>query len=184
VQSFCDESASATGRVIPVDCDNGFGSRISGGGTQAFRVRCVMTDNETTETAEVAAEKPAKKAKDVNKPKAKAKAKTKPKKKTPRAKAEKPAKVEGFDFVGKVESLRVKSGAGAEGFEFSLKGRHGKRRTFRFDAVDAFAMNAMAHLVLAAHANETKIGVRTGAEIEGVLIVRELATRPGIGKGA
>lgn len=135
-----------------------------------------MTDNETTETVEVAAEKPAKKAKDKSKPKTKAKA--------PRAKAAKPAKPDGFDFVGKVESLRVKSGAGAEGFEFGLKGRHGKRRTFRFDAADAFAMNAMAHLVLAAHANETKIGVRTGAEVEGVLIVRELETRPRIGKGA
>ena len=137
-----------------------------------------MTDNETTETVEIAAEKPAKKAK------AKRKTKAKSKVKAPRAKAEKPAKPEGFDFVGKVESLRVKSGAGAEGFEFGLKGRHGKRRTFRFDATDAFAMNAMAHLVMAAHASDTKIGIRTGAEVEGVLTVRELESRPRIGKDA
>lgn len=134
-----------------------------------------MTENETSETVAEAAEKPAKKAKDKSKPKTKAK--------TPRAKAEKPAKPDGFDFVGKVESLRVKSNAGAEGFQFGLKGRHGKRRTFRFDAADAFAMNAMAHLVLAAHASETKIGVRTGAEVDGVLVVREIETHPKIGKG-
>ena len=137
-----------------------------------------MTDNETTEMVEIAVEKPAKKAKDKSKPKAKSKVKA------PRAKAEKPTKPEGFDFVGKVESLRVKSGAGAEGFEFGLKGRHGKRRTFRFDATDAFAMNAMAHLVMAAHANDTKIGIRTGAEVEGVLTVRELESRRRIGKEA
>lgn len=136
-----------------------------------------MTENETTEPVAVAVEKPAKKSKDKGKPKTKAKSK-------PRGKAERPAKSDVFDFVGKVESLRVKSGAGAEGFEFGLKGRHGKRRIFRFDAADAFAMNAMAHLVLAAHASETKIGVRTGAEVEGVLIVRELETRPRIGKNA
>ena len=175
MQSFCDGSPDTIARVIPIDCDNGFGSRIAGGGNEAFRTRCVMTDNETTETVEVAAEKPAKKAKDKSKPKTKAK--------TPRAKAEKPAKPDGFDFVGKVESLRVKSGAGAEGFAFGLKGRHGKRRTFRFDPADALAMNAMAHLVLAAHASETKIGVRTGAEVEGVLVVREIETHPKIGKG-
>ena len=141
-----------------------------------------MTENETAETVEVVAETPAKKTK--KKAGEKAKDKKAPKAKVPRAKAEKPAKPEGFDFVGKVESLRVKSGAGAEGFAFGLKGRHGKRRTFRFDAADAFAMNAMAHLVLAAHACETKIGVRTGAEVEGVLIVRELESRPRIGKDA
>lgn len=139
-----------------------------------------MTDNEVTQTVEVAVEKPAKKAKDKNKQKAKPKAKANAK--APRAKAEKFAKPDGFDFVGKVESLRVKSGAGAEGFEFGLKGRHGKRRTFRFDAADVFAMNAMAHLVLAAHASDTKVGVRTGAEVEGVRIVHELESRPRIGK--
>ena len=180
MQSFCDRAGHTIAGVIPVDCDNAFGSRIAGGGTHAYRYGCMMTENETTETVEVVVEKPAKKAKDKSKPKAKAKSKVK----APRAKAEKPARPEGFDFVGKVESLRVKSGAGAEGFEFGLKGRHGKRRTFRFDAADAFAMNAMAHLVLAAHASETKIGVRTGAEVEGVLIVRELETHPKIGKGA
>lgn len=141
-----------------------------------------MSENETIKTVAVTSEEPAKTAK--AKGKAKPKAKIKAKIKAQRHKAEKPAKqAHDFDFVGKVESLRVKSGAGAEGFEFGLKGRHGKRKHFRFDTADAFAMNAMAHLVLAAHASETKIGVRTGVEVEGVLIVRELESRPKIGKG-
>ena len=142
-----------------------------------------MTEEETTETVEIVVEKPAKK-----KPKAKEKAKAKVKGKAAAPKRDKPAKppkpAPEFDFIGKVESLRVKSGAGPEGFEFGLRGRHGKRRSFRFDTADAFAMNAMAHLVLAAHASETKIGVKTGAEIEGVLVVRELESRPKLGKGA
>lgn len=138
-----------------------------------------MSENDTTESIEVAVEKPAKKAK--SKPKEKPKIKAE----APRPKAEKPRKsAHGFDFVGKVESLRVKSGAGAEGFEFQLRGRHGKRKSFRFDPADAFAMHAMAHLVLAAHASETKIGIRTSAEVEGLLIVRELESRPKLGKGA
>ena len=142
-----------------------------------------MTEEETTETVEIVVEKPAKK-----KPKAKEKAKAKVKGKAAAPKRDKPAKppkpAPEFDFIGKVESLRVKSGAGPEGFEFGLRGRHGKRRSFRFDTADAFAMNAMAHLVLAAHASETKIGVKTGAEVEGVLVVRELESRPKLGKGA
>jgi hypothetical protein len=81
-----------------------------------------------------------------------------------------------------VESIKLKSGAGAEGFEFGLRGRHGKRKNFRFDAADPFAMNAMSHLVLAAHAGETKIGIRTAAEVDGILIVRELESRPKLGK--
>ena len=134
-----------------------------------------MTENEPIETAALPEEKPAKKPKAKGKEKAKAK--------PPRVKAEKPAKPgHDFDFVGKVERLRVSSGAGAEGFEFGLRGRHGKRRSFRFDTADAFAMNAMAHLVLAAHASDTRIGVRTGAEVAGVLVVRELESRPGLGK--
>ena len=142
-----------------------------------------MTEEETTETVEIVVEKPAKK-----KPKAKEKAKAKVKGKAAAPKRDKPAKppkpAPEFDFIGKVESLRVKSGAGPEGFEFGLRGRHGKRRSFRFDTADAFAMNAMAHLVLAAHASETKIGVKTGAEVEGVLVVRDLESRPKLGKGA
>jgi hypothetical protein len=132
-----------------------------------------MTEQETAEAVEIVVEKPVKKAK----------AKTKTKAKPSRPKAEKPSRpAHDFDFVGKVESIRVKSGAGAEGFEFGLRGRHGKRRNFRFDAVDPFAMNAMSHLVLAAHAGETKIGIRTAAEVDGILIVRELESRPKLGK--
>lgn len=134
-----------------------------------------MTEQEAAEAVEVVVEKPVKKPK----VKAKAKAKAKPS----RAKTEKPPRpAHDFDFVGKVESIKVKSGAGAEGFEFGLRGRHGKRKNFRFDAADPFAMNAMSHLVLAAHAGETKIGIRTAAEVDGILIVRELESRPKLGK--
>ncbi|MEY3080283.1 MAG: hypothetical protein RJA94_268 [Pseudomonadota bacterium] len=134
-----------------------------------------MTEQEAAEAVEVVVEKSVKKPK----VKAKAKAKAKPS----RAKTEKPPRpAHDFDFVGKVESIKVKSGAGAEGFEFGLRGRHGKRKNFRFDAADPFAMNAMSHLVLAAHAGETKIGIRTAAEVDGILIVRELESRPKLGK--
>jgi hypothetical protein len=132
-----------------------------------------MTEQEAAEAVEVVVEK------SVKKPKVKAKAKAKPS----RAKTEKPPRpAHDFDFVGKVESIKLKSGAGAEGFEFGLRGRHGKRKNFRFDAADPFAMNAMSHLVLAAHAGETKIGIRTAAEVDGILIVRELESRPKLGK--
>lgn len=138
-----------------------------------------MTDQDTAQAVETAAEKP------VKKPKAKAKTKAKTKTKQPksaRLKVVKPADAHDFDFVGKVESLLVKSGAGPEGFVFGLKGRHGKRGRFRLDPADAFAMNAMAHLVLAARASETKIGVRVGPEAEGLLTVRELEIYPKIGR--
>ena len=87
-----------------------------------------------------------------------------------------------FDFVGRVESLRVAGGAGAEVFEFGLRGRHGKRQRFRLDPASPFALNAMAHLVLAAHGTGAKIGIRAGDEVEGVIVVRELESRPRLGK--
>lgn len=140
-----------------------------------------MTDQDTAETVAVAAETPAKKQKVKERPKDKEKAKGKAK--PPRSKAEKPIKdADAFDFVGKVESLSVRSGAGPEGFAFSLRGRHGKRCSFRFDATDAFAANAMAHLVLAAHACGAKLGVRTAAEVDGALIIRQLESRHKFGK--
>lgn len=144
-----------------------------------------MSDNEMSESAEtvvITAGKPGKKSKKKAAGKTGGKAKAKAAKPA-RAKTDKPAKPgHDFDFVGKVESLAVKSGAGPDGFTFSLRGRHGKRRSFRFDTGDGFAMNAMAHLVLAAHAGGTRLGVRTGAEADGVFIVRELESRPKLGK--
>lgn len=93
----------------------------------------------------------------------------------------KPAE-DGFDFVGKVESLRVKSGGAAGAFEFGLRGRGGKRRSFMLDGSDPIAMNAMAQILVAAHASEAKIGVRADAG-EGTVLVRELECRPKLGKG-
>jgi len=142
-----------------------------------------MTDNDETPQVEAATGKPAKKAKDKRKSKDKAKSKAKSKAKPARPAVEKPvAPVIGFDFVDKVDSLRVKAGAGAGGVEFSLRGRHGKRRSFRFDTADDFALIAMAHLVLAANSSGTKIGLRTGAEVDGVCIVHEAESRPRLGK--
>ena len=144
-----------------------------------------MSEDDKTAPVEIVIEAPDKKAKNKGKAKTKNKAKAKAEAKTkstrPKvAKATKP--VDDFDFVGRVESLRVKSGAGPEGFEFGMRGRHGKRKSFRLDPGDAFALNAMMHLVLAAHAGETRIGVRTASEADGVLIVRELESRPKLGK--
>lgn len=141
-----------------------------------------MTDNDKNQAVEAAADPAvtpqAEKAKS-KKSKVENKSDAKAKPKGSRLKVAKSAeRPPDFDFIGKVERLLVKSGLGAEGLEFGLRGRHGKRRTFRLDPADAFALNAMAHLVLAAHASETKLGVRTGAEVEGVLMVRELESRP------
>lgn len=108
-----------------------------------------------------------------------AKVKAKPRRVKPAADA-----ANGFDFVGKVESLLVKSGNALGGFEFGLRGRHGKRQTFRLDSSDPAAMNAMAQILVAAHASEAKIGVRADAGTDGVPQVRELECRPKIGKAA
>lgn len=138
-----------------------------------------MSEDEVITTVDAAVAEPAKKPKAKQKTKVKAKAKVKTKPAQP--KGGKPARPShDFDFVGKVESLKVTSSA--SGFEFGLRGRHGKRKSFRFDTADQFAMNAMAHVVLAAHAGETKVGVRTAAEVDGILIVRELESRPKLGK--
>ena len=105
-----------------------------------------MTDNDETPQVEAATGKPAKKAKDKRKSKDKAKSKAKSKAKPARPAVERSvAPVIGFDFVGKVDSLRVKAGAGAGGVEFSLRGRHGKRRSFRFDTADDFALTEQTH---------------------------------------
>lgn len=145
-----------------------------------------MSDQEATEAVGTPAGKPSKSSRTSKKKAAAkpAKAKSEKAKTAKRAKPGKPAKpAKDFDFIGKVESLKVRSGAGAGGFEFGLRGRRSKRKSFRFDPSDAFAMNAMAHLVLAAHASATKIGVRTGDKVDGVFLVRELESRPKLGKG-
>lgn len=105
---------------------------------------------------------------------------------TARAKAnvktkEAPAKL--FDFIGKVESIVVKSEAGAETFEFGLRGRHGLRQTLALGTSDAFALNIMAPIVTAAHASDTKIGVRVAPREGGIPQVVEVASRPKLGKG-
>lgn len=145
-----------------------------------------MKNKNKAETAETDAKSSPKdaSAKTMAKTRAKARDKAKPKPRAARARPAESAPEDAgkFDFIGKVETLLVKGGAGAAGFEFGLRGRHGKRRNFRLDAADPFTMNAMAHLVLAAHASEAKIGVRTGAEQEGVPLVTELASRPKLGK--
>jgi hypothetical protein len=89
---------------------------------------------------------------------------------------------EGFDFVGRVESLAVRGGASLETFEFGLRGRHGLRQTFRLNTSDSFSLNIIAPIVTAAHANEAKIGVRAVADEGGVHYVTEVASRPKLGK--
>ncbi|WP_421693706.1 hypothetical protein [Aestuariivirga sp.] len=89
-----------------------------------------------------------------------------------------------FDFVGKVESLQVKTGSAPDGFEFGLRGRHGQRKSFRLDLSDPVALNAMTHILVAAHASEAKIGVKVDGSGEGIPQVKELAWRPKLGKTA
>ena len=109
---------------------------------------------------------------------AKAKAKTKT------AIKAKPAKTSasGFDFVGRVESLIVKCGSGAEIFEFELRGRNGERHVLRLRTSDSFSLNIMAPIVTAAHATDAKIGVRTAADASGFHYVTEVESRPKLGK--
>lgn len=115
-------------------------------------------------------------AKRVTKVKAKAKTKT-----ISEAKASK-TRSDSFDFVGKVESLIVTGGSGAEAFEFGLRNRNGERQAFRLRTSDSFSMSIMAPIVIAAHAADAKIGVRAAADETGVRYVMEVARRPKLGK--
>lgn len=90
----------------------------------------------------------------------------------------KAAKTPEFDFVGKVESIRVQTASGQPPFTFGLKGRNGVRRSFQLTAADSFALNIMAAIVTAAHASDVKVGVRVGAADE----VVEVQSRPRLGK--
>jgi hypothetical protein len=92
----------------------------------------------------------------------------------------KAAKTPDFDFIGKVESIRVQNAPGQPLFTFGLKGRSGVRRSFQITTTDSFALNIMAPIVTAAHVAETKIGVRVGAGDE----VVEVQSRPRLGKNS
>lgn len=131
--------------------------------------------NKKKKTDEAAAETPS--AKTARKPsgregKVTAKAKTRAKGSTG----------SGFDFIGKVESIVVKTGAGGESFEFGLRGRHGLRQTLALGTSDSFALNIMAPIVTAAHATESKIGVRVAPGHGSIPQVIEVASRPRLGK--
>ena len=91
---------------------------------------------------------------------------------------DKPAKTPDFDFIGKVESIRVVNGPEQPLFAFGLRGRNGVRRSFHIAATESFALHIMPSIVTAAHAAETKIGVRVG---EGDEVV-EVQSRPRLGK--
>ena len=95
-----------------------------------------------------------------------------------KAKSAKPTKTPDFDFIGKVESIRVVNGPEQPLFAFGLRGRNGVRRSFHIAATESFALHIMALIVTAAHAAETKIGVRVGEGDE----VGEVQSRPRLGK--
>lgn len=112
-------------------------------------------------------------------------AKARQTRKPARAKAKtKPGDAHGYDFVGKVESIVVRGGGETGAFEFSLRGRHGARQTFRLRASDNFALTVMVPIVTAAHATESKIGVRVAPAEAGELYVVEVASRPKLRKPA
>jgi hypothetical protein len=128
-----------------------------------------MSKKSTEET--LAAELPAKTSK------------TKPARKPAGAKAKpKEAGANGFDFVGKVESIVVRGGGEAGAFEFGLRSRHGARQTFRLKASDSFALAVMVPIVTAAHTTEAKIGVRVATAEAGEPYVVEVASRPKLRK--
>jgi hypothetical protein len=89
-----------------------------------------------------------------------------------------------FDFIGKVESIVVKTGSGGETFQFGLRGRHGLRQTLALGTSDSFALSIMAPIVTAAHATETKIGVRVAPGQGSIPQVIEVASRPKLAKGS
>jgi hypothetical protein len=138
-----------------------------------------MKSKSKTKTAEagMSETKPAKKAAGAGKG---AKGQTKPRDKS-KDKAER-THFEGFDFVGKVESLVVKGASDAAVFEFGLRARHGLRKTFRLRTSDSFSLSTIAPVVTAAHAKEAKIGVRAVADEGGILYVTEVASRPKLRK--
>lgn len=107
----------------------------------------------------------------------KAKPAAKPKK--PREPKAAPA---GFDFVGRVESIRVTGGAAGAGFEFALHGRKGARQSYRLGTEHGAAMIAMAHIVIAAHDKDAKIGVRSEKAGNGLPVAAEVVWRPKLGK--
>lgn len=93
----------------------------------------------------------------------------------------KPA-VPAFDFIGRVESIRVKGSASGLEFEFALHGRKGTHQSFRLNA--AHAATVMANVVIAAHDKGAKIGVRSEKGGEGLPVAAEIVWRPRLGKGA
>lgn len=87
-----------------------------------------------------------------------------------------------FDFVGRVESIRATSNPSGPEFEFALHGRKGPSQSFRLNPEHGAAVMTMAHVVIAAHDNDAKIGVRTAQGGKGLPVVAEVVWRPKIGK--
>lgn len=108
----------------------------------------------------------------------KAKASQAKKSSVPKATREKPVKTPEFDFIGKVESIGINAVPGKPALTFGLKGRNGSRRTFEIPGGENTVVNAMATLLTAARAAQTKIGVRVGANDA----VVEVQSRPRLGK--
>lgn len=125
--------------------------------------------------------KKAKAGKPANVAKAKSK---KPAAKAARKKvaAEKAVAPAALDFIGRVDSIRVQSGVSGTGFEFVLHGRKGVRQAFRLRAEDGPGMLTMAQVVIAAHEQDAKIGVRSEKQGEGVPLAAEIILRAKLGK--
>lgn len=91
--------------------------------------------------------------------------------------------LKGFDFIGKVESISVKAGPDGEVFEFGIRGRHGLRQRLQLQLSTHPARTIMASVVTAAHAAETKIGVRVASTEGGIPGIVEVVSRPKLGRG-
>lgn len=98
---------------------------------------------------------------------------------TPKPKAAAPA----FDFIGRVESIRVTSGSSAPEFEFSLHGRKSSHQLFRLNGELGAAVMVMAQVVISAHDKNAKIGVRCKKGGDGLPVAAEIIWRPKLAKG-
>ena len=78
----------------------------------------------------------------------------------------------------------MKSSASGPEFEFAVHGRKGAHQSFRLNAGHGAGVMAMAHVVIAAHDKDAKIGVRSEKGGEGLPVAAEIVWRPKLGKGA
>jgi hypothetical protein len=75
---------------------------------------------------------------------------------------------DGFDLVGRVESVRVAGdGPGRMAFQFTLKGKGNRDKAISLDSADAQVSAAMAEVVMTAAKLDAKLAVRFASSGDG-----------------